>query len=88
MVLAGKKPLRKRVNKRFRSLGGRKKMCRLCADKLKVVDYKDVRKLESFISDRSKIISSRISGNCAKHQRRVTEAIKRARFLSLIPYTR
>lgn len=67
----------------------RKKFCRLCVDKVKsIIDYKDVRRLEAFIKERGKIVSTRISGNCTKHQRMVTEAIKKARFLSLIPYTR
>jgi small subunit ribosomal protein S18 len=66
----------------------RKRVCRFCADKTIVIDYKDVRRLEYFITDRGKIVSTRFSGNCAKHQRRVAEAIKRARFVSLLPYTR
>jgi len=79
----------KRISKkRERLLPARKKFCRLCVEKLKAIDYKDVRRLEAFIKERGKIVSSRISGNCAKHQRRVTEAIKKARFMSLIPYTR
>jgi small subunit ribosomal protein S18 len=67
----------------------RKRTCRFCADKAKtVIDYKDARRLESFITDRGKIVSSRFSGNCAKHQRIVAEAIRKARFVSLLPYTR
>lgn len=66
----------------------RKKFCRFCADKTKAIDYKDVKRLEAFITERGKIVSTRISGNCARHQRRIAEAIKKARFLSLIPYTR
>ncbi|MBI3991461.1 MAG: 30S ribosomal protein S18 [Candidatus Omnitrophica bacterium] len=66
----------------------RKKFCRLCVDKVKAIDYKDTRRLEAFMKERGKIVSTRISGNCAKHQRMVAEAIKKARFLSLIPYTR
>ena len=66
----------------------RKKFCRLCLDKTKAIDYKDLRRLEGFITERGKILSSRISGNCAKHQRRLAEAIKKARFISLIPYIR
>lgn len=67
---------------------GRKKFCRFCADKTSSIDYKDVRRLETFISERGKIVSARISGNCARHQRRLAEAVKRARFISLLPYTR
>jgi small subunit ribosomal protein S18 len=66
----------------------RKKFCRFCVDKVKSIDYKDAKRLESFITERGKILSSRISGNCAKHQRRIAEAIKKARFVSLIPYIR
>lgn len=66
----------------------RKKFCRLCVDKAKALDYKDMRRLEAFIKERGKIVSTRISGNCARHQRMVAEAIKKARYLSLLPYTR
>lgn len=66
----------------------RKRFCRFCVDKVKIIDYKDIKRLEAFITERGKILSSRISGNCAKHQRRIAEAIKKARFISLIPYTR
>ena len=74
------------IKKRKSSLPLRKKFCRFCAEKIKAIDYKDVKRLESFIRERGKIISVRFSGNCAKHQRVLTEAIKRARFLSLLPY--
>jgi small subunit ribosomal protein S18 len=66
----------------------RKRFCRLCVDKVKTIDYKDAKRLEAFIKERGKILSTRISGNCAKHQRMVAEAIKKARFISLLPYTR
>jgi len=66
----------------------RKRFCRLCVDKVKSIDYKEAKRLEAFIKERGKILSPRISGNCAKHQRRITEAIKKARFMSLLPYTR
>lgn len=69
-------------------LGLRKKFCRLCQDKVSVLDYKDTKRLESFVTERGKMLSSRISGNCAKHQRIVSEAIRRARYVSLLPYTR
>ncbi len=79
----------KRVAKKRDILSSvRKKFCRLCVDKTKALDYKDVRRLEAFIKERGKIVSTRISGNCAKHQRMVAEAIKKARFMSLTPYTR
>ncbi len=66
----------------------RKRFCRFCAEKTKTIDYKDIKRLESFITERGKILSTRISGNCAKHQRRIAEEIKKARFLSLITYIR
>ncbi len=77
--------------KRATHLIARKRFCRFCVDnvdKVKTIDYKDAKRLEAFITERGKIVSSRFSGNCAKHQRRIAEAIKKARFISLIPYTR
>ncbi len=65
----------------------RKKVCRFCADRKQTIDYKDVRLLMNFITDRGKIIPRRISGNCALHQREVQTAIKRARVLALVPFT-
>lgn len=79
---------KKIVKRRDKLLPTRKRFCRFCVDKLKTIDYKEIKTLEAFVKERSKIISSRLSGNCAKHQRRVAEAIKRARFISLLPYTR
>ena len=67
--------------------GGRRKVCRFCADKTLKVDYKDVRTLGSFISEGGKIVPSRTSGNCAKHQRQLAVAIKRARVLALLPFS-
>lgn len=66
----------------------RKKTCRFCRDKSRTIDYKDVKMLEGFIKERGKIVSSRYSGNCARHQRRIAEEIKKARFMSLLPYVR
>jgi small subunit ribosomal protein S18 len=66
---------------------GRRKVCRFCADKNLKVDYKDQGQLKYFLTERGKIIPRRISGNCAKHQRDVATAIKRARVLALLPYT-
>ena len=72
----------------FRRRGpGRRKVCRFCADKEAVIDYKDTRTLSSFITDRGKIVPSRISGTCARHQRRLRVAIKRARTVALVPYS-
>ena len=64
----------------------RKKMCRFCVDKIDDINYKDVRLLHSFISQRGKITPRRISGVCAPHQRRLAEAIKQARNIVLIPF--
>jgi small subunit ribosomal protein S18 len=66
---------------------GRRKVCRFCADKTLVVDYKDVRTLQSFITEGGKIVPSRTSGNCAKHQRQLSVAIKRARIIALLPFS-
>ncbi|MFN8627892.1 MAG: 30S ribosomal protein S18 [Candidatus Binatia bacterium] len=72
----------------FRRRGpARRKVCRFCADKDTVIDYKDTRALSSFVTERGKIVPSRITGNCAKHQRRLTTAIKRARAIALLPFT-
>jgi small subunit ribosomal protein S18 len=65
----------------------RRKVCRYCADNSLVIDYKDPRTLRLFTTERGKIIPRRISGNCAKHQRMITVAIKRARNIALLPYT-
>lgn len=70
-----------------RRRGGRRRVCRFCADPEQSIDYKDVGRLRYFISDRGKIVPRRISGNCAFHQRVVTIAIKRARNIALMPYT-
>ncbi len=67
--------------------GGRRKVCRFCADKTLKVDYKDVRTLQSFITEGGKIVPSRTSGNCAKHQRQLAIAIKRARVIALLPFS-
>ncbi len=64
----------------------RKKVCIFCADKVAYIDYKDSAKLRKFISERGKILPRRISGTCAKHQRELTTAIKRARQVALLPY--
>ncbi len=68
---------------------GRRKICRFCVDKVNVadIDYKDIQKLKHYTTERGKIIPRRISGNCAKHQRAVSAAIKRARSAALMPFT-
>jgi small subunit ribosomal protein S18 len=65
----------------------RRKVCRYCADSSLAIDYKDPRTLRLFTTERGKIIPRRISGNCAKHQRMISMAIKRARNIALLPYT-
>ncbi len=71
---SGKKPM------------SRRKVCVFCVDKIDTVDYKDVAKLRKFITEKGKIVPRRMSGTCAKHQRVVTEAVKRAREMALLPY--
>ena len=64
----------------------RKKVCRFCAEKIPVIDYKDIARLQKFITERGKMIPARISGTCAIHQRALARAIKQARFVALLPY--
>jgi small subunit ribosomal protein S18 len=64
----------------------RKKVCRFCSDSEYAMDYKDVRMMQSFVSEHGKIVPRRISGNCAQHQRKLTTAVKRARNLALVGY--
>jgi small subunit ribosomal protein S18 len=73
--------------RRERGRRPRKRVCGFCVDKVQEVDYKDVGKLRKFITERGKILPRRISGNCAKHQRQVTVAIKLARNIALLPFT-
>lgn len=73
---------------RRRPMRRRRKICVFCADKnYQGIDYKDLNKLKRYVSERGKILPRRISGNCAKHQRALTVAIKRARHIALMPYT-
>ena len=65
----------------------RKKVCAFCVDKVEAIDYKDVQKLRKFTSDRAKILPRRVTGTCARHQRELTTAIKRARQGALMAYT-
>ncbi|NLY55370.1 MAG: 30S ribosomal protein S18 [Firmicutes bacterium] len=65
----------------------RKRVCSFCTDKIEHIDYKDVSRLRRYLTERGKILPRRISGNCAKHQRQMTVAIKRARQVALLPYT-
>ena len=65
---------------------GRKKVCAFCVDKIHDIDYKDVPRLRRYLSDRGKIVPRRVTGTCARHQRQLTTAIKRARHLASLPY--
>ncbi|MFW6138212.1 MAG: 30S ribosomal protein S18 [Spirochaetota bacterium] len=64
----------------------RKKVCRLCVNKVESIDYKDVALLQKFITDRGKIMPRRMTGNCARHQRMLAGAIKKARMIALLPF--
>jgi len=64
----------------------RRKVCAFCVDKVEQIDYKDAQKLKRYLSERSKILPRRTTGTCAMHQRQLTEAIKRARHVALLPY--
>lgn len=76
------------INKRDRgNRRQRRKVCSFCVDKVEEIDYKDVAKLRKFITERGKILPRRITGTCAKHQRQLTIAIKRARNVALLPFT-
>ena len=66
---------------------GRKKVCSFCVDRVDHIDYKDIARLRKYMSERAKIIPRRVTGTCAKHQRDLTIAIKRARHVALLPYT-
>lgn len=78
---------RKRARKQAKRIFGRRKVCRFCADANLAIDYKDPRNLKFFSTETGKMIPRRISGNCARHQRSVTLAVKRARQIALMPYT-
>ena len=82
-----KRPMRRRRKPGGRKLFTRQKVCRFCADSEMVIDYKDTKVLRIFVTERHKIIPRRISGNCAKHQRSLTVAIKRSRQIALMPFT-
>ncbi len=71
--------------KRFKK-SSRKKVCSFCVDKASHIDYKDVNKLKKYITEKGKILPRRQTGTCAAHQRELTVALKRARFMALIPY--
>ena len=76
-----------RDNRGPRGRKGRKKVCSCCVDRQGEIDYKDVPRLRRYLSERAKIVPRRVTGTCARHQRQLTVAIKRARHLALLPYT-
>lgn len=69
-----------------RNRKSRKKVCAFCMDKIENIDYKDVPRLKRYLSDRAKVIPRRVTGTCARHQRQLTVAVKRARHLAFLPY--
>lgn len=77
----------KKVERTPRARRPKRKSCAFCVDKVDYIDYKDVAKLRRYVTERAKILPRRISGCCAKHQRQLTVAIKRARYIALLPYT-
>ena len=74
-------------DRNFRARKPRRKVCSFCVDKVESIDYKDIATLKKYISERGKILPRRVTGTCAKHQRELMTAIKRARHIALIPYT-
>ena len=77
----------KQQQRKMRRGRPRRKVCAFCADKSKSIDYKDTMKLKRFLTERGKILPRRTSGVCAKHQRQLAMAIKRARMMALLPYS-
>jgi len=75
-----------RVVKRMIKRPSRKKVCNFCVDKVSEIDYKDTNKLKKYITEKGKIVPRRMSGVCARHQRELSVAIKRARYMALLPY--
>ena len=80
------RPERPERPERPRGRKGRRKVCSFCVDKIDTIDYKDVARLRRFVSERAKILPRRVTGTCARHQRELTVAIKRARHLAMLPY--
>ena len=78
---------REKSERPYRSRKAKKKVCQFCVDKVQEIDYKDAAKLRRYVSERAKILPRRITGTCAKHQRQLTVAIKRARHIALLPFT-
>lgn len=80
-------PDERRPKKEWRGRRPKRKNCTFCGDKSQYIDYKDVVRLRRFVTERGKILPRRVSGNCARHQRALAVAVKRARELALLPYT-
>lgn len=78
---------REKTERPYRNRKSKKKVCQFCVDKIQEIDYKDVAKLRRYVSERAKILPRRITGTCAKHQRQLTVAIKRARHIALLPFS-
>ncbi len=82
------RPARNDNNEKFaRNRKMRRKVCAFCADRAEFIDYKDTAKLRKYISEKGKIVPRRVLGTCARHQRELTTAIKRARHAALLPYS-
>ncbi|MBN2453004.1 MAG: 30S ribosomal protein S18 [Candidatus Omnitrophica bacterium] len=79
-----KKPIKKTGERKKKVF--KKRPCRFCIDKVKAIDYLEYQKFSRFLTERGKIVPSRISGNCAKHQRLLARAVKKARVLALLPF--
>lgn len=73
-------------NKKRGGFRSRRKVCQFCANNTEQIDYKDVEVLKKYVTERGKILPRRVTGSCAKHQRQVTKAVKRARIVALLPY--
>ncbi len=82
-----RRPVIRMLGTSSRRSAGRRKVCRFCADKTVTLDYKNSAVLKNFITERGKLVPRRISGNCAKHQRKLALAVRRARMIALIPFT-
>ena len=78
---------KEKSDKPYRARKAKKKVCQFCVDKVADIDYKDVAKLRRYVSERAKILPRRITGTCAKHQRQMPIAIKRARHIALLPFS-
>ena len=78
---------KEKTERPFRARKAKKKVCQFCVDKVQDIDYKDIAKLRRYVSERAKILPRRITGTCAKHQRQLTTAIKRARHIALLPFS-